>query len=1151
MKKIVFCIVLLCAGMQTFAQHADLFWKNGNESEITGISISPDDKYFVSVEKDMKAVVWEVASGQQLRTITNVEAAAFRDNNSINLVMDDKTFKVVDLTGQTINRYTARPTNYDKLHHFYLDISREFYPESSLYFFGNTIFDMDKGKLRNINFDGSRVYCPATKMFAFSSSKTNKVSLVSSETGGLVREFTVANPDQKNIHAAFSDDGQKIMIYCGSTIQLRATASGNLIRTINAGTWRVDQATFSPDGKRAVVMYYGETGKVSVIDLGTGAKIWEKAFPDGFGCEVKFSPDGNKLMVWMTYSIDYEIFSLINAATGKTISTFKHESIAPATYGQRIEFSPDGKKVLIGNYRALFWMDTESGAVEKSFKQIFQGYVSKFLFTKDNSRMFSFANNYIFGWNTQTGAMDKIVPAKDKDNAGQENEYVPAVDGKRFFVLRNNHLREIDTAGKLIFQYTTATKKLDYRHGIDLSYDGKFVKNQGTNETIPCKGGGAEVLEVFDTKLHTRVLFKPCIATERVAFAHTKNVVVLQEAYGSGILKFYDLPSGKLINQIKVPNMASNAEGLMFSPSDRYLVVMGERKDEKSATTTIVIDLKTNQINAVPVELPGSILKRLDTYAMVRPVSFMPDEKHLVFYSFRTENVFFLDLEKQQFDEDMTILNPIDRMASSLGISPNGQFLLIGTYKGTIVLWNIEQKKAVATLYPEPARRNWAVVLPDGSFDANSGAQATMFHTTGNTLAPLSAVFEQFYMPRLFARAIAGEKFEPVNVDVNKLKKAPVVRIQFKENNRNLEVADDVAETIQTKVGNASITVTAECPLDGVTEMRLYQNGKLVQSTRNLEVGDDDIKGEKSVTKTFQLSLLEGSNRFRAIALNTQRTESKPVELNVIYKPEDVGPAIAKTLPGIQLHVVVVGINLYKNSKYNLNYAQADAEAFKTAVSAGTSGIFSKVNMHYVQDAAASKAGIVGALEQVKADAGSQDVFVFYYAGHGVMNDKKEFYLVPSDVTQLYGNDDALAQKGLSATSLQQFSKDIKAQKQLFILDACQSAGALDNIVALRGAAEEKAIAQMARSTGTHWLTASGSNQFASEFTQLGHGAFTWCLLEAFKGGADNGDKKLTVKELDAYLQSKVPEITQKYRGTAQYPASYGYGNDFPFMMVK
>lgn len=47
------------------------------------------------------------------------------------------------------------------------------------------------------------------------------------------------------------------------------------------------------------------------------------------------------------------------------------------------------------------------------------------------------------------------------------------------------------------------------------------------------------------------------------------------------------------------------------------------------------------------------------------------------------------------------------------------------------------------------------------------------------------------------------------------------------------------------------------------------------------------------------------------------------------------------------------------------------------------------------------------------------------------------------------------------------------------------------------------------------------------------------------------GDKKVTVKELDAYLQEQVPEITAKYKGTPQFPASYGFGNDFPIGVVK
>ena len=361
-----------------------------------------------------------------------------------------------------------------------------------------------------------------------------------------------------------------------------------------------------------------------------------------------------------------------------------------------------------------------------------------------------------------------------------------------------------------------------------------------------------------------------------------------------------------------------------------------------------------------------------------------------------------------------------------------------------------------------------------------------------------------------------------------------------------LEVSDDDnVPTFKATQPNVSINVEANKNGDNISEIRLYQNNKLIFTKGKI---GETIDAAQLIVP---LSLINGDNRLKAVAINSQRTESQPNEIIINFKPAKVSPSGVGGEGGIQLHLIVVGINIYKNPKYNLNYALADATAFKDAFESGANGVFSKVNTTFITNADANKAGIEAAFEKVKAAAKPQDLFVFYYAGHGVINEKKEFFLVPNDVTQLYGADDALAQKGLSANQLQQFSKDIKAQKQLFILDACQSAGALQTLAAARGAAEEKAIAQLARSTGTHWLTASGSEQFASEFTQLGHGAFTYTLLEGLKGGADTGDKKITVKEIDAYLQNKVPEVTQKYKGTPQYPSSYGFGNDFPIGVVK
>ena len=67
----------------------------------------------------------------------------------------------------------------------------------------------------------------------------------------------------------------------------------------------------------------------------------------------------------------------------------------------------------------------------------------------------------------------------------------------------------------------------------------------------------------------------------------------------------------------------------------------------------------------------------------------------------------------------------------------------------------------------------------------------------------------------------------------------------------------------------------------------------------------------------------------------------------------------------------------------------------------------------------------------------------------------------------------------------------------------------------------------------------------------MGHGVFTYSLIEGLQGKADNGDLKITVKELSAYVESRVPELSEKYKGTPQFPSGFSFGNDFPIVIIK
>lgn len=647
------------------------------------------------------------------------------------------------------------------------------------------------------------------------------------------------------------------------------------------------------------------------------------------------------------------------------------------------------------------------------------------------------------------------------------------------------------------------------------------------NDDIPCA----------NLNSNTHVLSVRAIRTKQVTFtrrcdwttlgvANTKNILAINDLSQLNILNFYNYTNGEKVFSIPFSTQLKGRNPMSyFSPDDAYVVIdhdngilLFDTKNKKAYEAGQANDMEYSKF-----------------------IGFTPDNKYALISTF--SKIEFLELSSGIYNSSYRLQNVAGDAAS---ITPDGRYMFY-IKNDAVHLFDLSMKRNLAALYLFPDTNDWVLLLPSGLFDGNRGAQDNVYYTTSMSVAPLSTMFDKLYTPKLLPRLLNAEDFE--KPDINLLKAIPTISIEYNEGTRNLIVENEFDKIVHTGKNTGIIKVKAECLSDKITEIRLYQNGKLTGTTRNLIVEDDAI--QKSVTRTFNVTLSAGDNVFSAVAVNSQRSESKQVFINAKYKPEHNGQPDQVKPNGARLHLIVVGINTYKNAKYNLNYANADASSFKAAIETGAKEIFSAINTYYISDNAATKDGIQNALEKVKLNAQPDDLLVFYYAGHGVLDDKKEFYLVPYDVTQLYGNDQVLQQSAISSSMIQLYSKDIKAQKQLFILDACQSAGAFGNAVAMRGAAEEKAIAQLARSTGTHWLTASGSDQFASEFGQLGHGSFTYCLLEALKGKADNGDKKLTVKEIDAYLQSVVPEITKKYKGTAQYPASFGYGNDFPVIIIK
>jgi hypothetical protein len=223
-------------------------------------------------------------------------------------------------------------------------------------------------------------------------------------------------------------------------------------------------------------------------------------------------------------------------------------------------------------------------------------------------------------------------------------------------------------------------------------------------------------------------------------------------------------------------------------------------------------------------------------------------------------------------------------------------------------------------------------------------------------------------------------------------------------------------------------------------------------------------------------------------------------------------------------------------------------EPFTGLLDGKSNTLFKKVELLTLYDEEASRQNILATLDALSGKVHQEDVFIFYYAGHGSMVDNK-FYFIPTEGFRLY-DASALNKEAIEASVLQEKFKKIKALKQLIVMDACQSGGSVE-LLATRGASEEKAIAQLSRSAGIHVLASAGSEQFATEFSTLGHGLFTYVLMKALQGEADGAPKdgKVTIYELKSYIDDQVPEMTRQLKGNPQYPYTFSRGQDFPIIV--
>lgn len=248
-----------------------------------------------------------------------------------------------------------------------------------------------------------------------------------------------------------------------------------------------------------------------------------------------------------------------------------------------------------------------------------------------------------------------------------------------------------------------------------------------------------------------------------------------------------------------------------------------------------------------------------------------------------------------------------------------------------------------------------------------------------------------------------------------------------------------------------------------------------------------------------------------------------------LYSDVDMGiPATKNRQPHI--FALVIGNEHYQayNREVDVPYAGADAAIFKEYL-VRTIGI-PESNVILIQDA--TKAAFEQAVERVAQLAATYPErdkhptgIIFYYAGHGLCDARRNGYLMPVDVpgTQV--------QQGIRSSDVYHRLALSGAERVTVFLDACFSGGARgEQLLAARAVKIEPNRDVIAGNTVI--FAATQSNQAAHAYNDKQHGMFTYFLLRKLKETHGTG----TYGELTRYLKNEVTHNALRVNQAEQNP---------------
>ncbi|TNE50616.1 MAG: hypothetical protein EP344_17240 [Bacteroidetes bacterium] len=464
-------------------------------------------------------------------------------------------------------------------------------------------------------------------------------------------------------------------------------------------------------------------------------------------------------------------------------------------------------------------------------------------------------------------------------------------------------------------------------------------------------------------------------------------------------------------------------------------------------------------------------------------------------------------------------------MAVAIAFSPDGRYVGSGSMDNTVKIWDTQTGRELATLVAIDSV-DWVVTAPSGLFDASPGSMRMMHYVVGLEVVDLEQLKERYYEPGLLQKLLG---FNAGSVrDVSALGDLPLY------------------PNINAAINGSQLLVELTERNGGLGKLSLLINDKEV--TEDINTGRE--KRLQLDLAQYQRYFLPGTNVVKLRAYNRAGWLKSPA-IELQYDPPagqgDAGqsrPLMRRSKPG--LYAIIIGTSDYSGDQLDLRFPDHDARAMAQAIQAAGGRLFEeRVQLRLLTsdaksaDSLSSKSNISAAFDAFAAQAQATDVLVVYFSGHGLSYgsaENSQFYYLTKDIASDNLKDPEVRNNyTISSEELTHWLTGIPAQKQVMILDACNSGKVVEALDAIGARAlnstQIRALDRMKDRTGMFVLTGSAADKVSFEASQYGQGLLTYSLLQGMSGLALTSDKRVDVMTLFQYARDRVPDLA---RGISQ-----------------